>query len=105
MRLSWDISRDYEEIGGRSVLREAVEEALDLLPPEHLRRLETIEVHDRDPKRKSLGIWRQDHTGCTIEIYVEPHLQDLLDAGRTRSAALLCASTWPRRFFTKSAIM
>lgn len=78
MRLSWDISGDYEETGGRSVLREAVEEALDTLPREHLRKLDALVLRDDDPRGKSLGVWRQDHHGCTIELYINPHVTALL---------------------------
>jgi len=78
MNLIWHARGDYSEIGKNSILQEAVNEALSLVPPEHLRRLDAIEVHDRDRKRKSLGLWRQDHSGIVIEVYLEPHVAPLL---------------------------
>ncbi len=67
MRLDWHWS-------GEGQVREAAEEAVNALPREHLRRLDALIVQDDDPKGKSLGIWRQDHAGCVIEIYVQPHI-------------------------------
>ncbi len=78
MRLDWHLTDNYEEIGGEELLREAVEEAVAALPREHLRRLDTLIFRDDDPRGKSLGIWRQDHHGCAIELYLKPHVTALL---------------------------
>ena len=78
MRLDWHINGEYEDAGGASVLREAVQEALTVLPREHLRQLEALIVVDEDPKGKALGIWRQDHLGVAIELYLQPHVAPLL---------------------------
>ena len=78
MRINWQLGDLYEEIGGARVLQEAIEEALSDVPREHLRRLDALIIRDFDPKGKSLGIWRQDHHGCAIEIYAAPHISHLL---------------------------
>ena len=78
MRLDWHLDSGYEEVGGTEFLREAVEEAVAVLPREHLRQLEAFLMRDEDPKGKALGIWRQDHTGVAIELYLQPHVTPLL---------------------------
>lgn len=78
MRLDWLANGDYEDAGGTVALRDAVQKALDTLPREHLRQLTALIVQDEDPKGKSLGIWRQDHSGVAIELYLEPHVSALL---------------------------
>ena len=78
MRLDWHLDGGYEEVGGVETLHEAVEEALAVLPREHLRQLEAFLMLDEDPKGKALGIWRQDHTGVAIELYCWPHVTPLL---------------------------
>ncbi len=78
MRLDWHLEGKYEDVDGVEVLREAVGEALAALPREHLRQLEAIVIVDEDPKGKALGIWRQDHTGVAIELYLQPHVIPLL---------------------------
>ena len=78
MRLDWELRDEYEEVGGQDVLRDAVREALEQTPREHLRRLDALVLLDNDPKGRSLGLWRQDHNGFTIEIYVRPHVEALL---------------------------
>jgi len=78
MRLDWHLDGDYEDVGGVEALREAVEEAVAVLPREHLRQLEAFLMRDEDPKGKALGIWRQDHMGVAIELYLQPHVTPLL---------------------------
>jgi len=78
MRLDWHLGGSYEDAGGVGLLHEAVEEALAALPREHLRQLEAFLMLDEDPKGKALGIWRQDHTGVAIELYLQPHVTPLL---------------------------
>ena len=78
MRLDWHLDGDYEDVGGADVLREAVTEAVAVLPREHLRQLEAFVMWDEDPKGKALGIWRQDHTGVAVELYLRPHVTPLL---------------------------
>lgn len=78
MRIDWHLGAEYVEIGGETVLREAIEDALAAVPREHLRRLEALVIRDSDPKGKSLGIWRQDHHGCAVELYAAPHIGPLL---------------------------
>ena len=78
MRLDWHLDGDYEDVGGVDVLREAVTEAVAVLPREHLRQLEAFVMWDEDPKGKALGIWRQDHTGVAVELYLRPHVTPLL---------------------------
>ena len=78
MRFDWQVRGDYEEAGGAEGLQQAVQEALTALPREHLRQIGALIVLDEDPKGKSLGIWRQDHTGYAIELYLQPHVAPLL---------------------------
>ena len=78
MQLEWDLREAYAEIGGPDLLNEAMDEALAVLPREHLRQLAVISVQDEDPRGKALGIWRQDHRGVGIEIYALPHVRPLL---------------------------
>ncbi len=78
MRLDWQLNNDYEDVGGIEVLHEAVGEALAVLPREHLRQLEAFLMLDEDPREKALGIWRQDHTGVAVELYLGPHITPLL---------------------------
>jgi len=78
VRIDWQLEETYDGIGGEGTVREAIEEALASLPREHLRQLDILSVQDTDPKGRSLGIWRQDHHGCAIEIYAEPHVAPLL---------------------------
>ena len=78
MLLEWDLREDYAEIGGAGILHEAINEALVVLPREHLRQLAVISVQDEDPRGKALGIWRQDHRGVGIELYALPHIRPLL---------------------------
>ncbi len=78
MRLDWELRDEYDEVGGQDVLRDAVREALEQTPREHLRRLDALVLLDDDPKGRSLGLWRQDHDGFTIEIYARPHTEALL---------------------------
>ncbi len=89
MRLDWHLNGDYEDVGGVGVLHEAVEEAVAVLPREHLRQLEAFLMWDEDPKGKALGIWRQDHTGVAVELYLRPHVTPLLPLpARVRDFAL-----------------
>ena len=89
MRLDWHLNGDYEDVGGVEVLHEAVEEAVAVLPREHLRQLEAFLMRDEDPKGKALGIWRQDHTGVAVELYLRPHVTPLLPLpARVRTFAL-----------------
>lgn len=78
MHLEWKLNDDYTEIGGLELLRAAVEDALALLPREHLRQLAVIAVEDEDPRGKALGIWRLDHQGVGIALYAQPHVRPLL---------------------------
>jgi hypothetical protein len=78
MQLEWELREEYAEIGGASLLHEAIDEALAVLPREHLRQLAIIRVQDADPRGKALGIWRQDHRGVGIELYALPHVRPLL---------------------------
>jgi hypothetical protein len=78
MRLDWHLDGGYEDVGGVEALREAVEEAVTVLPREHLRQLEAFLMRDEDPRGKALGIWRQDHMGVAIELYLQPHVTPLL---------------------------
>jgi len=78
MRLDWNVGGDYGEAGGEGALRAMVEEAVAALPREHVRQLGGVLVRDDDPKGVSLGIWRQDHAGAAIEIYLRPHVSPLL---------------------------
>ena len=78
MHLEWELTGDYSEIGGVEMIRAAVDEALALLPREHLRQLATITVEDEDPRGKALGIWRMDHRGVGIDLYAQPHVRPLL---------------------------
>ncbi len=78
MHLEWELTGDYTEIGGTELIRAAVEDALALLPREHLRQLAMIAVEDEDPRGKALGIWRLDHRGVGIDLYVQPHIRPLL---------------------------
>lgn len=78
MQIDWELEDEYTEIGGPELLREAIDEALAVLPREHLRRLAVISVQDDDPRGKALGIWRQDHRGVGIELYARPHVLPLL---------------------------
>jgi len=78
MQIEWELREEYAEIGGASLLHEAIDEALAVLPREHLRQLAVISVQDEDPRGKALGIWRQDHTGVAIELYLQPHVAPLL---------------------------
>jgi hypothetical protein len=78
MQIEWDLREDYAEIGGAGLLYEAVDEALAVLPREHLRQLAVIRIQDEDPRGKALGIWRQDHRGVGIELYAQPHVRPLL---------------------------
>ena len=89
MRLDWQLEGDYEDVGGVEVLHEAVEEAVAVLPREHLRQLEAFLMRDQDPKGKALGIWRQDHLGVAVELYLQPHVTPLLPLpARVRAFAL-----------------
>jgi len=89
MRLDWQLEGDYEDVGGVEVLHEAVEEAVAVLPREHLRQLEAFLMRDQDPKGKALGIWRQDHLGVAVELYLRPHVTPLLPLpARVRAFAL-----------------
>lgn len=76
--IRWELGDEYAEIGGPALIRQAVAEALDRIPREHLRRLDAIVVLDRDPKGRALGVWRQDAHGLTIELYAAPHVADVL---------------------------
>jgi hypothetical protein len=78
VRIDWQLDNTYDEIGGETVLRKAIEDALASVPMEHLRRLDALVICDADPRGKSLGIWRQDHRGCVIELYAAPHVIPLL---------------------------
>lgn len=78
MRFDWQVRGDYEEVGGADLLRQTIEEALAALPREHLRQIGALIILDEDPKGKALGIWRQDHTGFAIELYLRPHVASLL---------------------------
>lgn len=78
MHLEWELTDDYREIGGPELIRSAVEDALTLLPREHLRQLAVITVEDEDPRGKALGIWRLDHRGVGIALYAQPHVRPLL---------------------------
>ena len=78
MHLEWELTGDYTEVGGTSLIRAAVEDALALLPREHLRQLAAIVVEDEDPRGKALGIWRMDHRGVGIDLYARPHVRPLL---------------------------
>ena len=78
MQLEWDLRDAYTEIGGAGLLHEAIDEALAVLPREHLRQLAIIRIQDDDPRGKALGIWRQDHRGVGIELYARPHVLPLL---------------------------
>ncbi len=88
MQLEWDLRDEYSEIGstemgstgmgGVDLLRDAVGDALAVLPREHLRRLAVITVEDEDPRGKALGIWRLDHRGAGITLYAQPHVRPLL---------------------------
>lgn len=78
MRFEWQVRGDYEEADGADVLCQTIQEALASLPREHLRQIGALIVLDEDPKGKSLGIWRQDHTGYAIELYLQPHVAPLL---------------------------
>ena len=89
MRLDWQLEGDYEDVGGVEILHEAVEEAVAVLPREHLRQLEAFLMRDQDPKGKALGIWRQDHLGVAVELYLQPHVTPLLPLpARVRAFAL-----------------
>ena len=78
MQLEWNLKDDYSEIGGREQIRAAVEDALALVPREHLRQLAAIATEDEDPRGKALGIWRMDHRGVGIDLYAQPHVRPLL---------------------------
>ena len=78
MRLDWNLHESYEDIGGQMILRDSLEDAITALPREHLRQLSAVIVLDQDPRGKALGIWRQDHTGVSIELYMQPHITPLL---------------------------
>ncbi len=78
MRLYWDVGGDYSEAGDGDALRAMVEEAIAALPREHVRQLGGVHVLDEDPKGVALGIWRHDHAGAAIEIYLGPHVSPLL---------------------------
>ncbi len=78
MQLEWELTGDYAEIGGVELVRAAVENALTVLPREHLRQLALIAVEDEDPRGKALGIWRLDHRGAGIALYAQPHVRPLL---------------------------
>ena len=78
MHLEWELTDNYPEIGGRELIQAAVEDALALLPREHLRQLAVITVEDEDPRGKALGIWRLDHRGVGIDLYAQPHVRPLL---------------------------
>ena len=89
MRIDWQLDNSYEEIGGEAVLRRAIEDSLASVPMEHLRRLDALVICDADPRGKCLGIWRQDHRGCMIELYTAPHVIPLLGLStRVRDSAL-----------------
>ena len=89
MQTEWELREEYTEIGGASLLHEALDEALAVLPREHLRQLAVIHVQDEDPRGKALGIWRQDHRGVGIELYARPHVAPLLGLpGEVRRFAL-----------------
>ena len=78
MQIEWDLREAYAEIGGAELLHEAIDEALAVLPREHLRQLAVLSIQDDDPRGKALGIWRQDHRGVGIELYARPHVLPLL---------------------------
>lgn len=78
MHFEWDLTGDYAEIGGQALLQAALDDALAVLPREHLRQLAAITVEDEDPRGKALGIWRQDHRGVGIALYAQPHVRPLL---------------------------
>ena len=78
MQIEWDLREEYAEIGGAGLLHEAINEALAVLPREHLRQLAVLSIQDDDPRGKALGIWRQDHRGVGIELYARPHVLPLL---------------------------
>ena len=78
MQIDWELEEEYAEIAGAGLLHEAVDEALAVLPREHLRHLAVISVQDDDPRGKALGIWRHDHRGVGIELYARPHVLPLL---------------------------
>lgn len=78
MQLEWDLTDDYTEIGGLELLRDAIDNALTVVPREHLRQLAVLLVEDEDPRGKALGIWRLDHRGAGIALYAQPHVRPLL---------------------------
>ncbi len=78
MRLDWRADGPYSEIGGQEMLREALEDARAVLPSEHLRQLGVLLILDHDPKGRALGLWRQDHEGVGIDLYLDPHVDALL---------------------------
>lgn len=76
MRVEWEATGDYDEVGGREAAQEALRLILAQVPREHLRRLTVIVVADRDPRGVALGIYQQDSAGtAAIHLYLQPHLE------------------------------
>ena len=78
MRVEWDLTGTYDEVGGPEAVRQALAEALARVPREHLRQLDEIVVRDRDPRGVALGVWRQNAHGLGIELYIAPHVAGAL---------------------------
>lgn len=76
MRLDWNATRPYEELGGRAAIEALLNEALALVPREHRRQLDVVRVLDKDPKGIALGVYRQDRDGASIELYLVPHVAE-----------------------------
>lgn len=76
MRLDWSATRPYEEFGGRAAIVQILEDALALVPREHRRQLDVVDVRDKDPKGIALGVYRQDRDGTSIELYLVPHVAE-----------------------------
>ncbi len=89
MQVNWDAREEYSEVGGQGFLRAAFDETLARVPREHLRLLDSIDVFDKDPKGKALGVWRQHNGATSIEIYLAPHVTDALRAPKTAQGFVL----------------
>lgn len=76
MRLDWSAVRPPDEFGGRPAIESVLADALALVPREHRRQLDVVRVLDKDPKGIALGVYRQDHEGTSIELYLAPHVAE-----------------------------
>ena len=96
MRLLFEATEDYGEVGGLVSVEKMVGAAFAHVPREHLRQLDGIYALDVDPKGARLGVYVRDHLGPRIELFLHPHALDVArvpEASRASSFQLHVAHT------------